>query len=253
MFFAKKSRSALFCRFISFWPQSNFDPEFNIKTMKTSLLKLGFILLVVPVSVHAQDTIGFRNNTIVSAKISEVGVTEIKYKRFDNLEGPHYSVFKTEVAFIKYANGFIDSIKLSTPVANTILLVKDNELTYKRNRVLYKGRGINDRKLKSLINTCDVPEKQVKLKNELKTLCSYELNRKLLAPGLFVSGAAVHFYGLNRVFGNQGSGFETKGDNNLTTVFIVGAALRITAHVINMVYKNKAMSKREQIVDIYNQ
>jgi hypothetical protein len=46
-----------------------------------------------------------RNGDIIEAKIIEIGVTEIKYKKCGNIEGPSYSMLKSDVFMIKYKNG----------------------------------------------------------------------------------------------------------------------------------------------------
>ena len=46
-----------------------------------------------------------RNGEIIEAKIIEIGVTEIKYKKCSNIEGPSYSILKSDVFMIKYKNG----------------------------------------------------------------------------------------------------------------------------------------------------
>ena len=46
-----------------------------------------------------------RSGDIIEAKIIEVGVSEIKYKKCSNLEGPTYSILKSAVFMIKYKNG----------------------------------------------------------------------------------------------------------------------------------------------------
>lgn len=53
----------------------------------------------------AQDTIVKRNGEEIKAKVEEVGVSEIKYKKPDNPNGPLYAVLKTDVFVIKYENG----------------------------------------------------------------------------------------------------------------------------------------------------
>jgi hypothetical protein len=54
---------------------------------------------------NAQDIIIKKNGDEISAKIQEIGVIEIKYKKFDNQNGPVYSIVKTEVFMIKFENG----------------------------------------------------------------------------------------------------------------------------------------------------
>ena len=53
----------------------------------------------------AQDIITFRTGSTVEAKIIEITANEIKYKHFDNLEGPMHIAPKGDVALIKYRNG----------------------------------------------------------------------------------------------------------------------------------------------------
>ena len=44
----------------------------------------------------------------MKAKISEVGTSDVKYKKFDNLTGPTFTTAKTDLFMIKYANGTKD-------------------------------------------------------------------------------------------------------------------------------------------------
>lgn len=64
------------------------------------------LILLFTVNVaFAQDTITKRNAEKIVAKILEIGTTEIKFKKFDNQEGPLYIVNKSEIKMIVYANG----------------------------------------------------------------------------------------------------------------------------------------------------
>ena len=91
--------------------------------------KIIVLLLItfIAVSINAQDIIVKRSGDEIEAKVEEIGTTEIKYKRFDNEAGPTYTILKSEVFMIKYANGskdiFEESVpeKTSTPIktANT--------------------------------------------------------------------------------------------------------------------------------------
>lgn len=53
----------------------------------------------------SQDIITKKSGEEIQAKISEITTTQIKYNRFDNLNGPVYSIDKSEVLLIKYENG----------------------------------------------------------------------------------------------------------------------------------------------------
>jgi len=54
------------------------------------------------------DIIILRNGNEIKAKITEIGINEIKYKKCDYTEGPTYTVQKSEVFMIKYPNGTKD-------------------------------------------------------------------------------------------------------------------------------------------------
>jgi hypothetical protein len=86
--------------------------------MKTLTRVIGLLLLLMFISVKtlfAQDFIIKKNGDELKVKVTEVGTTEIKYKKFDNLEtSPVYSILKSEVFMIKYADGSKDVFNAET-------------------------------------------------------------------------------------------------------------------------------------------
>ena len=77
------------------------------------------LLAIGAVTAHSQDVIITKKGDEIKTKIVEVGLSTIKYKRFDNIDGPIYEITKADIFIIKYANGsremFKDSIMLSDP------------------------------------------------------------------------------------------------------------------------------------------
>ena len=63
------------------------------------------LVLFATIGVHAQDVILKKDGSTIICKVLEVGVSEIKYKKVDKLEGPNYSILRTEVQAINYENG----------------------------------------------------------------------------------------------------------------------------------------------------
>ena len=61
-------------------------------------------------SVFSQDDIIMLNNDVIKAKVEEVGVDVIKYRKADNMDGPTYDMRKADVYMIVYANGTRDVI-----------------------------------------------------------------------------------------------------------------------------------------------
>jgi len=80
--------------------------------------------------VSAQDYIVKTNADIIKAKVQTVEQSEIKYKKFENIDGPVYSVLKKEVYVVVYANGLIDTItNINSAKNNSISSNKTNEQT----------------------------------------------------------------------------------------------------------------------------
>ncbi|HOY40076.1 MAG TPA: porin family protein, partial [Bacteroidales bacterium] len=57
------------------------------------------------------DMIILRNGEEISAKVLEIGIHEIKFKKCDNLNGPTISILKNDVFMIKYSNGTKEVMK----------------------------------------------------------------------------------------------------------------------------------------------
>ena len=56
-------------------------------------------------AVRAQDIITLKSGEEMQTKVLEINLTEVKYKKFENLQGPAYSIEKDKVFMIKYENG----------------------------------------------------------------------------------------------------------------------------------------------------
>jgi len=51
--------------------------------------------------MHAQDIITKTNGDEIKAKVTEVDINEVKYKKFENVSGPTYSIAKSDIFMIK--------------------------------------------------------------------------------------------------------------------------------------------------------
>ena len=61
--------------------------------------------LFLPAFFWAQDQLYKKDNSKVLVKVLEISSTEIKYKLFDNLNGPTYTENKSSISLIIYENG----------------------------------------------------------------------------------------------------------------------------------------------------
>ena len=96
----------------------------------------------------SQDVITTRSGESIQAKILEVGQTEIKYKKFDNLEGPVYWILKSVVLMVKYENGTVDVFQIEKKNADSSAVVSLTENLFMKGQVdatkyytKYKGAG----------------------------------------------------------------------------------------------------------------
>ncbi len=93
--------------------------------MKNLIIVTLFIL--ASVCGYAQDIIVKKDLSEIKCKVSEIGTTEIKYKKWENLEGPSYTIKKSEVNKIKFENGTEELIQ-----QNDMSVVPTNNRNYKR-------------------------------------------------------------------------------------------------------------------------
>ena len=93
-----------------------------------------FILFVFSSNIiKAQDTLSMRSGENILVKVIEVGATEVKYKKQDNLNGPLFSILKSDLSMIKYENGTSEKFSKEE---KTIIKVRSTH-----NRLIWKIIG----------------------------------------------------------------------------------------------------------------
>jgi hypothetical protein len=91
--------------------------------MKNILL---FILFVCSSNIiKAQDTLTMRSGENMLVKVIEVGTSEVKYKKLDNLNGPVFSILKSDLLMIKYENGAKDDFSSIKKIEEKIVGFED--------------------------------------------------------------------------------------------------------------------------------
>ncbi len=123
------------------------------------LLKHGLALsmmLCISLASFAQDIIIKQDKTEIKSKVSEITETTIKYKKWENIDGPLYSLSKTDVFMILYSNGQREVINGETKPTQQLSQMADNNnattavnqppnapLDYKKLKVKYTPSRIN--------------------------------------------------------------------------------------------------------------
>jgi hypothetical protein len=71
------------------------------------------LLFLFTLTISAQDLIVTSENEEISAKVEEIHIETISYKKFNNLSGPTYHIEKTEVSKIIFENGDVETFEVS--------------------------------------------------------------------------------------------------------------------------------------------
>lgn len=81
------------------------------------MFKILFIIIlsICFYDLKGQDNIILKNGDEIQAKVLEVAPDVVKYKKWDNQEGPVYTSAKAEIFMIKYANGSKDVFTEAEP------------------------------------------------------------------------------------------------------------------------------------------
>ncbi len=59
--------------------------------------------------VFAQDVIIKKDGSVIKAKVWEINANDVKYKQYENPDGPFYITPKLDVKSVKYENGTVDN------------------------------------------------------------------------------------------------------------------------------------------------
>lgn len=74
---------------------------------KNVLVSLACFICVIT-KCTSQDLLTMKNGEDIKTKIIEVNQLNVIYKKFDNLNGPNYTIPKEEILLIRYENGTKD-------------------------------------------------------------------------------------------------------------------------------------------------
>lgn len=102
---------------------------------KKSYFLILFSLILFNCKLTAQDKITMLDGSEITSKIFEINETQIKYKIYNNQDGPDRVVLKKDIFSIKYENGKIEvynsvNINSQSQKANTGSDLTDNNLKF---------------------------------------------------------------------------------------------------------------------------
>ena len=72
---------------------------------------ISLVFLLVSYMSYSQDILHLKSGFDVQVKVREIGKKEIKYKKYNNLEGPLYTANIKEINSITFKNGEVESFE----------------------------------------------------------------------------------------------------------------------------------------------
>jgi hypothetical protein len=204
-----------------------------------------FTIVIGLLELKGQDSLFFKSKDIKVVKVEEIGLNEIKYHSFDNLQGPMYIIGKSEIFKIKYPNGKVDTFAVAAPKIETAVVDQGSKessypvqrIVIRRKKLIYDYRTLNDKQMVNMIIKYPFPETKKIMLRDFNTAKTYK-NRHYYGLGLVAVGIVVQFVGIA---------------NYSNPMFFLGGAAGIFGAVTSRVNKNKAATKRVQIAKMYNE
>jgi len=94
--------------------------------------KIVLVLLSVLITsfAFAQDIIITKEGNKIEAKVLEINEYDIKYKKLENLDGPVYTMKKSDIASIIYENGQVDVFNIDLSTAPVWQATPNNTIYY---------------------------------------------------------------------------------------------------------------------------
>ncbi len=102
-------------------------------------------LIMISTFSYSQDVLTKKSGEDIQAKVLEVTSSEIKYKKLDNLNGPTFTILKSDILMIRYENGtkdlFTDTKKVETTIPTDRDLFREGQSDASKYYKGYKAAG----------------------------------------------------------------------------------------------------------------
>lgn len=221
---------------------------------------LQFILFFIQFGCYAQDTLYKREGTIISAKILEISIKEVTYKRTDLLDGPLFVVHKNDIQKIKYANGVVDSFVVTKDIVKPrqVVYVSQNYVAKNNNQIVpyirrgtykYQGHILSDRNV--LLLALDKNEIWKNKEIELNVLESKK--SKMWQYVIGYSGAVLGGIGIYSSALVGGSSSNSNDAAFGAFAGILSGGLVVSSQIISFKYKLKRVKHANKVAELYNE
>lgn len=192
------------------------------------ILVFSVICLFIASSVYAQDIVVTMDAKSIKAKVLEINDQEIKYKDFENPDGPIYVMKKSEINMIVYQNGKVETFN-NIPNENQNYNQNSNNPAQTSNlpKILSYDELMNmdDDEKETYLSTLGVSNIYETFK-EGNELAAKGRRLRYTGIGLSVGGAILYFYGIS-------AGYMIEEEAMI--IGLVGGAACIVGEVLTIV------------------
>lgn len=159
---------------------------------KTSTLRFLFCLspvVLAAAGAQAQDMVVMRDGTVVQAKVTKVGHDEVEYKKWNNQDGPLYTVKVADLLAINYQNGEKDTFTQTAVSSASQAATADNTpkevapvpspqnaaliAMYNDQEVAVKGKKPSDKKTQCAFPIFGISKNSVMQDSNLRLIISH--------------------------------------------------------------------------------
>lgn len=161
--------------------------------MKRFLLFL--VALVITSVCFAQDVIVKKDGSTIMAKVLKVTQSEVEYKKFDNQNGPTYTIATKDLQCINYENGSKDTFVSEN--YNPSIVTNETATQYSNDNDLLALYNNQHKKIKKIVT----PEMKYKRGKRMK-IAGYAVGGTLIVGGIasIIVGAILEKYEGSRIY-----------------------------------------------------
>jgi len=203
-------------------------------------------------SFFAQDTIIKRDSSKILAKVIEIDIDKIRYKKAENINGPDYLILIALVKEIHFSNGYIEKMKEDTGYFteyNTATKkardVSDKKIYSQYPHFSYNGYYLNQRELFSFLMNSHLPD--VKLNGQKAKSCMKKQHNLGKATLGFAVGAAGCFFAYTGLRG------EYDAQLVVSSFGILSGFVSLGCLIGSAKYKTKKDFHTKEAIKLYNQ
>lgn len=152
----------------------------------TSIILTLFCIIVSTNSMRGQDIILKTDNTIIKATVDEITESTIRYRQWDNLNGPKYQVSTVNVTKILFENGTEQEFNVTRKVVSSPYVPAVETMKYSMGNFYYNGVIVKDNdEIRALIGEDIFKETYIDAKSQALT------GNILIAASIILSSASL--------------------------------------------------------------